>query len=89
MKTMHLKAKPGLRVPYPENSRKYLEGPDAADVDVSTYPQLEYWTRRIDHGEVDTVDDSAVSTAAVAPSAIAETPEPSPTNITVDHADKE
>jgi hypothetical protein len=67
--SMWLRAKPGLRVPYPENSYKYLEGDEPAHVDVRLHMQLEYWTRRIDHGEVDLVE--APKEAAIAPPAAA------------------
>lgn len=55
--SMFLRAKPGLRVPYPENSHRYLEGEQPVEVDVRAHEQLEYWTRRIDHGEVELVEE--------------------------------
>lgn len=53
-KTMTLKARPGMTIPFPDNSYKYLTEKDGAvAVDVDEYSRLEYWTRRVDHGEAD------------------------------------
>lgn len=54
-KTMLLKAKPGAKVPYPENSYKYLEGDEPATIDVTAYERLEYWHRRISDGDVEEI----------------------------------
>lgn len=59
-KTMLVKAKPGLRIPYPENSHKYLEGDEPAAVDVDSYERLEYWTRRVMHDEAEELTGDAV-----------------------------
>ena len=60
-KTMLIKANPGLRIPLPESSYRYVEGDKPVAVDVDTYPRLEYWTRRIQHGEcVEVQPDAAV-----------------------------
>lgn len=71
-KTMLLKAKPGLKVPYPENSYRYLEGDEAAAVDVDTWERLEYWHRRVEAGEAEELTGDAVKTHAAKAKARAE-----------------
>jgi hypothetical protein len=57
-KTIVIKALNGLRIPRPESSYRYVEGDEPVEVDVSTFDNLVYWTRRIDHGECVQLDEA-------------------------------
>lgn len=60
-KSMFLRAKPGMRVPYPDNSYRYLEDSDAIEVPMLDFAHEMYWQRRIDHGEVERVEQGTVA----------------------------
>ena len=59
MKTLLLKAKSGLKVPYPDNPYRYLEGDDPIEVHLQSYHDAMYWERRLMDGDCTAVEAPA------------------------------